>query len=373
MKIGILTHPLINNYGGILQNYALQYVLRQLGHDAITIDINIKHRLPVMRLLAGWCNRLRRYYIKGERVPLALDPKPNALQLEMINHNTRDFVNKNIAKTEIVEHYEDLSKIDAKYNFGAYVVGSDQVWNTGLCPWYFGSFINRENVKLISYAASFGYDQWKMDSSLTEVCSALAKKFFAISVREESAVELCRNFLDVEAKHVIDPTLLLSKEAYLRIIKIQKEDSTLFSYILDKSDYKSRIVNCISLSKNLVVRECMPEEEFLRGTSKIERCVFPTVDQWLNGFNNADFVITDSFHGTVFSILFNVPFIAIGNKRRGLTRFKSLLKMFGLENRLVNNIDEAMDIADQPIDFENVNRILESERRKAFEFLEVLS
>lgn len=373
MRIGILTHPLINNYGGILQNYALQYVLRQLGHDPVTIDVNIHYHVPFIRMMAGWCNRFRLHFIDGERVPIAFNPKPSAKQAKKINANTLDFINKNINKTETVRSFIDLRKIDETYLFDAYVVGSDQVWNPGLCPWYFGSFLERENVKLISYAASFGYDDWRMNKELTDCCSRLARRFSAISVREDSAVGLCKKYLGVDATHVIDPTMLLQRLDYLSIVKISIEKKTLFSYILDNNELKYTITDQIAKGKDLSVRRCMPEEDFLRGLSNINQCVFPTVDQWINGFNNADFVITDSFHGTVFAIIFNVPFIAIGNSKRGMTRFKSLLKMFNLEDRLVSNLDEAIMIADSPVCFDKVNRILETERQKAFEFLNVLS
>jgi len=373
MKIGILTHPLINNYGGILQNFALQQVLNQLGHNAITVDVDIQYDMPFLRILAGWCNRLRLHYINGERVPVAFNPKPSIKQFKRINHNTLTFVERHIIKTELVTNFTELSNIDKKYHFDAYVIGSDQVWNPGLCPWYFGSFIDRDDVKLVSYAASFGYDDWRLNQKLTISCADLAKKFMAVSVREDSAVGLCRKYLGVDAIHVIDPTLLLSREDYLKIIKTTEERRGLFSYILDNNEDKSKIVLLIASQKGLDVRTCMPDEIYLRGLSKIENCIFPTVDKWINGVNNADFVITDSYHGTVFAILFNVPFIAIGNQRRGLARFESLLRMFNLEDRLVSNMEEACAISKKPIDFTKVNEVLESERRKAFEFLKKLS
>lgn len=372
MRIGILTHPLVNNYGGILQNFALQQVLNQLGHEAITVNVNIQYDRPFLRMLVGWCNRLYRHYINGENVALSINPKPSSAQSEIINRNTLNFIRKNIKLTPPVGHFTDLSKIDYEYHFDAYVIGSDQVWNAGLCPWYFGSFITRNNVKLVSYAASFGYDDWRMSQELTTRCAALAKNFIAISVREDSAVELCKKHLGTAAIHVIDPTLLLPKETYLKAIKMTTENNVLFSYILDNDNMKQSITERISEAKRLSVRDCMPSELFLRGLSKIERCIFPRVDQWINGFNNADFVITDSFHGTVFAILFNVPFIAIGNSRRGLTRFESLLRKFELEERLVTSYDEALSIADRPIDFGRVNKILEFERQKALSFLSIL-
>lgn len=273
MRIGILTHPLINNYGGIMQNYALQCVLMQLGHQPVTVDVNIQYHVPFLRMMAGWCNRLRLHYINRERVPIAFNPKPSPRQNQRINGNTLYFINKYIQKTHTVRSFVDLRKIDKEYLFDAYVIGSDQVWNPGLCPWYFGSFLDREDVKLVSYAASFGYDEWRLSKDTTAYCSQLAKRFSAISVREDSAVSLCKMHLGVEATHVLDPTMLLQKHDYLNIVKLSMEEKTLFSYILDNNEVKCTIIDQIARRKGLSIRRCMPEEEFQRGLSKIDRCV----------------------------------------------------------------------------------------------------
>lgn len=106
--------------------------------------------------------------------------------------------------------------------------------------------------------------------------------------------------------------------------------------------------------------------------NNINDFVFPNPAAWLRGFEGAKFVVTDSFHGTAFSILHNIPFIAIGNVARGLSRFQSLLKMFGLEDRLVKDINSVNidNFAEKEIDWERVNVVLEKEREKAVGFLE---
>jgi exopolysaccharide biosynthesis predicted pyruvyltransferase EpsI len=115
----------------------------------------------------------------------------------------------------------------------------------------------------------------------------------------------------------------------------------------------------------------MPETSFREsGKNSLQQCVFPPVTNWIRGFMDARFVVTDSFHGTVFSILFNKPFLAIGNPKRGMSRFVSLLKTFGLEDRLIEvNSPNIKNLVQQPIDFDKVNLILEHERSAAFSFL----
>lgn len=371
MKIGILTHPLENNYGGLLQNFALQTVLEHLGHEVKTIDLHPLVKTSLARRFAGWIHRLYLYYIRGERVPISLNPLPSHIQVEQISKYTKSFVRKKIKCTRRIEAFRDLNKIDKEYLFDEYVIGSDQVWNPSFCPWFFGSFISRNNVECISYAASFGFSEWKINKPLTEICASLAKKFKAISVREDSAVDLCRKYLGVKAIQVIDPTMLLTKDEYLEHIEINTENDVLFSYILDQSNTKKEIVSFVAEQKRLKIKTCMPKEEFVRGISNIADCIFPPVEAWLNSFNNAKFIVTDSFHGTVFAILFNKQFIAIGNKRRGLARFESLLRMFGLEDRLMYNINDAMAILNKPINYAPINRKLEIERNKALEFLSI--
>ena len=116
---------------------------------------------------------------------------------------------------------KNLLKIDKEYNFEAYVVGSDQVWlpSFSLGPF---KFVTRDNVKRIAYAASFGHATWQYDDEQTKKASQLAKKFDAISVREDSGVTLCKDYLKVKALHVLDPTMLLNPKDYLSVINVKK-------------------------------------------------------------------------------------------------------------------------------------------------------
>jgi polysaccharide pyruvyl transferase WcaK-like protein len=111
----------------------------------------------------------------------------------------------------------------------------------------------------------------------------------------------------------------------------------------------------------------MPDGLFREvGKTLLAKCIYPPVTNWIRGFMDAEFVNTDSFHGTVFSINFNKPFISIGNKKRGMTRFDSLLKMFGLENRLIDSTDKnVLEIIHEKIDFIRVNKILDNKRKEA--------
>jgi polysaccharide pyruvyl transferase WcaK-like protein len=210
----------------------------------------------------------------------------------------------------------------------------------------------------------------------TEECSKEAKKFDAISVREDSAIALCKKKLGVDATLVLDPTLLLRKEDYLELLpkKMEKTHGTegIFTYILDDSEENRSIVkkveNCLDTFSFKVMPGNKNHNEF--EIENYESFVFPAVEDWIEGFHKASFIVTDSFHGTLFSIIFNKPFISIGNKKRGVSRFKSILALLDLEPRLVLNPNQvSIDLIKKPIDYDLVNRLLKNQQEKSKEFL----
>ena len=228
-----------------------------------------------------------------------------------------------------------------------------------------------KDVKKIAYAASFGVDKWEFSDEETKIAKHLLPLFDAVSVREDSGVTLCENYLGVQAEHVLDPTMLLDKEDYISLIKAECEpqsEGNLFTYILDSSEHKQKIVDNLADKLKLKPFEVQPKYKHPSKDNikkNIEDCVYPAVTKWLRAFYDAKFVVTDSFHGCVFSIIFNKPFIAIGNKDRGLARFKSLLSLYRLENRLNNVNPDSLDI----IDWSFVNNSRTNFKEKSLHFL----
>lgn len=371
MKIGILTQPLHSNYGGILQNYALQQVLKQMGHEVETIDWGGGSGLRAMLY------RMKVHVLHTllpNRYPL-LKYMPNDKEKSIIQRNTNHFINTYINHTEAMHSYEEFVKQASKGKYDAYVVGSDQCWRpcyNAFLPSMFLDFVQDKQVKRMAYAASFGTDKWEFTPQLTNVCAPLAKKFDLVTVREDSGVKLCKEHLGVDAVHVLDPTMLLTKEDYIQLIEKEKEpksNGTLFNYILDPDTKKSAFIQKVAKSKGLKAFQVLPKCQTETRTkddvkNRIEDCVFPGVTTWLRAFMDADMTIVDSFHGMVFSIIFNKPFWAIGNVSRGMSRFTSLLKMFHLEDRLLDA--DQLDNVDfsKPIDWIMVNGILEEKKRE---------
>ena len=379
MKIGILTQPLHNNYGGLLQNYALQQVLKGMGHEVETIDWMPEYGWLYTKLSQAKYTLLS-YINKNVEKP---QYKPTAKEFLVLSKNTRRFVERylNVCPKH-VGHEVEFRSIDSHYGYDAYVVGSDQVWRPSYNPFMkamFLSFAEREDVKRIAYAASFGTSDWEFSSALTEECARLAKKFNLITLREKSGVDLCREHLDVEATWVLDPTMLLNSVDYEKVVLAENEPKsggTLFHYILDPSDEKTALIEQVAEKSGLQPFTVMPKCQAENRTKwdvkhRIEDCVFPSVTLWLRGFMDAEMVIVDSFHGAVFSIIFNKPFWVIGNKKRGNARFESLLGLFGLEDRMITPGD-AVDW-NKTIDWEWVNEVKEREKVRSLKNFEVLS
>lgn len=375
MKIGILTQPLYNNYGGILQNYALQKILKDMGHEVWTIDRRYE-RMPLYVRYGSVAKRIIKN-ILGKRVPLrAWTTKEEEVK---ISTHTHRFIKENIQQTKSIYSTKEIVQIQKQYNFDTFIVGSDQVWRPQYSPRltnYFLDFVEKDqNVKKIAYAASFGVDYWEYSKKEKKKCANLVKKFDAISVREDSAIEICKTYLGVEAVQVLDPTLLLDKTDYIHLVEkdnVPKNKGKLFVYILDRTKEKDEIVKELSNYKKIDPFEVMPVKSFDEvGVKKLEQCIFPAVTEWLRAFMDAEFVITDSFHGTVFSIIFEKPFLIIGNKDRGLTRFTSLLNLFRLENRLIYSSNELTNysIIDKAIDYSHVNSLHQEEKEKSINFL----
>ena len=231
------------------------------------------------------------------------------------------FINKWIETTEPFCQYS--AELIKKYNIKRLVVGSDQVWRPSYNLNVFDMFLdfckNEDNLKRIAYAASFGVDEWEYTSEQTRKCSELAKKFDAISVREKSGVALCKNNFGVDATWVLDPTLLLNKEDYCEVCKDVpvSSDKILVVYVLDMNDSICELCNSIAKEQNLKIKVISSGSQ-----------AFLTIPEWLAMFRDASYVVTDSFHGTVFSIIFEKEFKCIYNKNRGAARFESLMNLY---------------------------------------------
>lgn len=369
MKIGILTHPLGTNYGGMLQNFALQTALKECGHEPVTLYY--ESLTPLKIKVMSMAGRLVKKMM-GRRVPLR--GWPTEREARVIAQYTEQFIDKYIATTRKCELHE-LASLKSE-NFDALVVGSDQVWrgvDGNVDAFFLSDFVDVKVPKL-AYAASLGVDWWPFGAAQTARCKELVKQFGAVSVREDNAVALCRENLGVDAKWTLDPTMLIDKRYYEDAVKAYETKACpknmMMVYVLDKSATKKDIVAKVGEELGLTPHSVMSGAHFYDvGPRHLDDCIFPPVEEWLKGFIEAEYVVTDSFHGTVFSIIFNKPFVSIANNERGRGRFNSLLGMFGLEDRLVDSWEQTEKVLRAPIDYKKVNEILEARRGESLAFL----
>lgn len=367
-KIGILTLPLHTNYGGILQAYALQKVLENMGHDVTIISGKVKKiKIPLLKLPLVLFKRIVLRYLFRRELELLVEKRIN-IEQPIICKNTYQFVDKYFKISNV-----SFDKLQEN-NFDALMVGSDQIWRPDYCENIYESFFDfatNWEVKKIAYAPSFGKDSWDYTDEQTKRCCNLIKSFDAVSVRELGGVRLCKEKFNIDAKMVLDPTMLLYASDYidsLQILNTPKRNGSLMVYLLDNSAAKKDILGIIN--NNLGLKIFATGSKVEDSSANLDQRIQPPIEEWLRGFYDADFVVTDSFHACVFSILFNKPFAVLSNQLRGNERFVSLLSLLNLEDRIIDSNEDLDSIKLTKIDWIDVNGKLDFLKKKSMDFIQ---
>lgn len=380
MKIGILTLPLHTNYGGILQAYALQTVLERMGHEVMVYNLDRKPKhLSTAKMIFAMIHRVLasiKYFYRFKYYNINKEMDAYYKEFSIKTQYTQPFVDKYIHSYYLKDYVKQIpqSHVDCV------VVGSDQIWDAGNGGSISGNVVNAylpfipTAVKRFSYAASFGHEEWRYSPNQTKAAMTAIKSFSGVSVRESSGITLCKEHLMVDAQVNIDPTMLLKADDYVHNLNIQKVEPSpgdMLVYVLDRNAEKDAIVEYVEHALSLKhFRVNSKAEDTNAENVNIEERIQPPVEKWLRGFYDAKFVVTDSFHACVFSILFHKPFIVIGNRNRGLTRFLNLLSKFQLGNRLVETLEDVKAInLETPIDCERTETKLAEERQISMNYI----
>ena len=334
MNIKILTFSQAPNYGALLQCYALSKILKNMNHNVELVNIpfdymnSFNYKIRKV-LLFGFVNKFHEQYL------------PNSVTL-----NNLDF--------------------DATY-----IVGSDQVWNITITNEsylrYFFDFLPND-TKRISYAASFGTDQWSFKDKSQKI-KELLNKFSSISVRESEGVKICNENFDVNADLVLDPTLLL--EDYTELTGSINIKNNLIGYKLNPDKKWRELLKLIADKKALNIVDLFPNKvPFLSDLGGFNR-KFLDVPIWLKNIAESSFVVTDSFHGTIFSILFKKNFIVVPSVKERMGRVKSLLKILDIESRYYDSMDDVYlnDSWLSEIDYDKVFVKLDYYRKQSLSYL----
>lgn len=383
VNIGILTHfGTSDNYGQILQCFALQSYLNKLGYDSFLIRYTpttvVKERFHLVkqaiRLILSVLSSERRKIYKEIRYYKHLrniNNKKNELR------QFRQFVSENINLSPVhYSTYEELKRNPPKAD--AYIVGSDQVWNLKLsnpatAAWYL-QFGDKNTVR-ISYAASIGRE---IETNEIKRFYEYLSDFNAISVREKSALNLCHNIGLNQCQLVLDPTLLLILHDYEKFVDKQVSYKVPYLFLYYLNITSSEELNWPQLehfvtSENLILRSVAssgyyPAQDLIPGHDN----EYLTIPEWLTAIYHSKYVVSTSFHGIVFSIIMHKPFAAIllnNQYKGGNSRIISLLETLNLTNRIFNDNNSFESILNTPIDWEYVDNQLSNERSISHNFI----
>lgn len=356
-----ITFHAAHNYGSNLQAYALQQIILGLGYGNEIINFRTERQKDLYTVFTK--RKGLKYVFKNLSHLLYYS------SLKRAYDKFEDFIDNKLIVTKEYETEEDLKKADL--NYALYVAGSDQIWNpvpTDFDWSYYLTFVNKG--KKISYAPSFGQLASQGDNETKQRISELLKSFDVISVREQGAAYNVKQLIGVTPQIVLDPTLLLTKEHWLGLVKDCErlvKGNYIFFYTLFADPKRMSIVKRISKITGLPVVTSNFSNQYDVFNPFIKRYDAGPLD-FLTLIRDAKLVVVSSFHGTVFSTLLNVPFFAIDGMSDA--RISSLLKITGLEEREITySIVEEKCKDAYYVDFESVNKRIEAARKPSIEFL----
>lgn len=360
MKIGILTFHNSNNYGAILQALGLQTKLINLGFEPIIIDYICQNKKDFYKII-----RFNKSKSILSNIKVILDSPFNLKRIYKI----KKFTEKALIKTNKDFHSSKEIK-DENLDYSMFICGSDQIWNyenTKFDETYLLDFVDEYNRKM-SYAASFGLS--KIDDIYKDSYKKHLNNIKYLSVREESGRNIIKDIANKEATVVFDPTLLLDKSEWIQLIKKYSTKNYKEKYILLYTLHNSKEIE--KLAKIIAKKNsCSIIKINSRGIIdilKTWKSIIPDPMEFINLINNAHYVVTDSFHGTIFSLNFNKEFYAyLGKGINNHSRIENILKKCNLESRIIreNYSTELL----QKINYDEVNSILQKEREKSIDFI----
>lgn len=328
MNVAIVTFSMAKNYGAVLQCYALSKFLTSKGFNVYLIEY------PLEKSAKGLKSMIKNFIV------------------------TRRF-------SSFSAKY--LPKVNNDLNPHYVIFGSDQIWNPQITKNqkfnYFGKGIKR-GAKKVAYAASFGLDSW-LFKDLTEEVKPLLNDFLAIGVREASGVDICLSEFNVKSQNVLDPTFLVDN--YHELVDPSVNNGAVVSYFFNKDPSRYSFVSELATkldARAVLLNELKPKKGFT-----VEP--FPSVITWISSIKNANFIVTDSFHCMVFSILFKKNFVCFSARPDREGRLTSLLSQIGLSDRFLSStsVEEIQKILDSPIDYNKVHNLVNQLQLFSREFL----
>lgn len=367
MKIGIVSFQNAINYGATLQIYALQTQLEKLGHEVNIINyfseaIENSNRLKrTPKIYRG--AKFRTLKMIYSRIKIIYTKK----QWEKKYYLFQAFMDNRLHKTVPIYNNENLNEYVSRNNIEVLICGSDQIWNPnitgGLDDIYFLNI--KQDIKKISYAASCGS---------INVLKGRESEFFllinnldGVSVREQELSDYITSNSKIENKVVLDPTLLLKKEEYNLLVKESINEKYVLIYLKQENSELIKIAKIIAKKHALKIK-LICDNKFFKFSNDIEYLTAISPEDFLGYFKEAQFIATNSFHGTAFSIIYEKQFITVPHKSVG-SRMIGLLETLDLKNNIIYKSKELKEGNYSEIDYKKIKPKLNSLIDSSQEFL----
>lgn len=366
IKVGTMTFHLAHNYGAMLQGYALQRAICNLGYDCEVID----YRFPYIdryNKIWYWNDYKQKDGIAiGSLKYIKRCLKGGYKDITPLHHKFDNFMRKSMRLSK--KSYFSSEKLK-ETQYDVVVFGSDQIWNPeltgGSVSEYFGEQFDASTTKLVSYAASCGTDGIKAEYK--EKALPLLKRFKRLGIREDSFTEFLKNDYGLEARTVVDPVFLLSRNEWDKLISDTTrmiEEPYLLIYAFQEGEEIYNLARKIANERKLkLVTISYREKPNLEDMTQLTDC---GPKEFVSLIKNADFVCTTSFHGTAFSVLYNKNFYCIGHPLYS-QRNRDLLQMVKMTDRMVTSDKDVIKISD--CDYFAANELLEINKKQSLDFL----
>jgi len=373
-KIGIITILNVNNYGAELQAFALHHKLKLMGYQNEIINY-LYYKNPAYRpetksaplIEQGLKSKLKEAILKRiDMFAQFANPKIAKKRSQRFD----DFHGQLTKTSKPFKSYSELYKADHPYD--TFIVGSDQVWNpnnhTSIEPYYL-TFAPK-GAKKISYASSFGVES--ISKQHHHIYKNLINNLDFISTREDDGVKIIKSITGKDAVHVVDPTLLLSKTEWEKILVPYEENAPyILLFVFKNSKYVTDLAFHLQKQTGYKIIRVCKNEMRVEPDSKILNIRDMGPCEFLGLYQKASIVLTTSFHGTIFSLIFEKPFYTITPaSKNNNSRQQSLLAMIDQQSRLIKEGDQFPDLENLVIDYTKVREIIEERRKASIAFLE---
>lgn len=358
-NIGILTFHTSGNYGALLQTLGTYTTVKKLGYKPNIINYHSPNKEGMYQVMSVSKNKSFRENMR------AMINTPFKAKRKKSSNEFREKILK--VAPQKLSTYDDLKVEQEKY--AKIIVGSDQVWNyqnTGFDKRYLLDFVEDSNKK-VSYAASFALSE--IEEKYKNEYATLLKTIPFLSVREERGCELVEELIGTPAVQTLDPTLLLKKEEWTEFATSERLIKERYLLVYSIGNEKKTLEQAKKIAKKLDLKVVAVGKRFNEHLMPGVKALNPSPTEFVGLFKESSYVVTSSFHGLVFSIIFNKKFTCtLDKKRPGNSRQLSLLDMAGLSSRLAFD-SRALSKIDEKINWFSVNEKVEKQRQKSLEFL----